>query len=543
MLSSNTLLRDGRYRIGHAISSGQLGAIYTAEDQTTKQQVAVIVSTVAKTETDDSRIENLTNLQHDGLVSITDKFQENGFAFKITEPIKELEIFAETEVTLADAEVAEAFAQLSPIMLALDALRKEFPSLRSIEILPENVIATADGKFKLLFIDRPGILFARNPPDSPYLPFERVWNDLDMIAQRAFYREFDDAALASVEAPPDERSDLYSIGAVFYKLLTSHSPLTAFERALGMLDTKKDALLSLTSLNPAVSEAQSQFVMKVLQLKREDRFSSFDEAILSLPSSSQKTAAQVSPQPATETADLDLLEIPVEPELDKIEVITNGHHDNVPVLEELVALSSMEVTPESASHTEEIDSFVQQFYSQDQVEEKTEPEQIVEEAEIEEEIGFSATAPVVTRDHDRAPFSIAAHETPQNSGLKKMVATAAAGILVVGIGGFVLMSFSSSDAADKSDKQTTYQAPVASAPEPEPEPQQQPSPAAEPGNQTTSAQNTATQVAEPQTEAKQPSAKPRTQVAEVNPKSTGSKPAPKPEQKPKKKITVDDLLN
>lgn len=46
MLSANTLLRDGRYRIGHAISSGQLGAIYTAEDQTTKQQVAVIVSTV-----------------------------------------------------------------------------------------------------------------------------------------------------------------------------------------------------------------------------------------------------------------------------------------------------------------------------------------------------------------------------------------------------------------------------------------------------------------------------------------------------------------
>lgn len=539
MLSTNTLLRDGRYRIGHAISSGKLGAIYTAEDQTTEQQVAVIVSTLPKTEPDDNRIEDLTDLQPDGLVLITDKFHENGFAYQITEPIKELEIFTETEVMPGDDEVAEIFAQLSPIMLALDALRREFPSFRSIEILPENVIATADGKFKLLFIDTPGILFARNPADSPYIPFELVWNDLDMISQRSFYRAFDDAALASLEASPDERSELYSLGAVFFKLLTSHSPLTAFERAFGMLDTKPDAQIPLT-LNPAVSEAQSQFVMKLLQIKREDRFSSFDEAILSLPSSSQKAGSQALPPPPAETADPELLEIPVRAKAERMGDVANGHHDKAPVLEELVALSSMEVTPESASYTEEIDSFVQQFYAMDQVEEKTEPEQTVVEAEVVEEIGFSASTPVVAQVHDRADLSIAAHEAPQNSGFSKMIGMAIAGVLVVGIGGFGLMSFMSSETADKSDKQTTYQAPVTSLAEP----QRQPSLAADAGNRAASADTVPTPVEETQSDAKPASAKPRTQVADVKPKpSTGSRPARKPEQKPKKKMTVDDLLN
>ncbi len=537
MLSTNTLLRDGRYRIGHAISSGQLGAIYTAEDQTTKQQVALIVSTVGKADTDDNQIENLISLHHDGLVRITDNFQENGLAYQITEPIRMLEIFAVTEARPNESEVAETFAQLSPIMLALDALRKEFPRLRFIEILPENIIETADGKFKLLFIDTPGILFARNPPDSPYLPFERVWDELDMISQRAFYRAFDDVALESLEAPPDERSDIYSLGAVFYKLLTSHSPLTAFERAFEMLETKKDALQSLTSLNPAVSQAQSQFVMKILELKREDRFASFDEAILSLPSSSQRNDIRVSQQHVVESDDHDLLEIPFELEPERIDDATNGHHDNAPVLDELVSLSSREVTPESASYTEELDSFVQQFYAQDRVEEKIAQEEIVEEEE--EEVGFSATVPVIGKNYDTTVFSVAAQEAPQNSGRTKLIGLAAAGIVVVGVGGFGLVSFMSSGSSDQPEKQTTYQAPTTSLSEP----QQQPSPATESANPTLTTTNDVPQVAESETDAKPNSAKARPQVAGVKPKPTDNKPAAKQEQRPKKKITVDDLLN
>ncbi|MGB7201828.1 MAG: hypothetical protein WBD16_06120 [Pyrinomonadaceae bacterium] len=542
MLSTNTLLRDGRYRIGHAISSGQLGAIYTAEDQTTKQQVALIVSTVGKADTDDNQIENLISLHHDGLVRITDNFQENGLAYQITEPIRMLEIFAVTEARPNEAEVAETFAQLSPIMLALDALRKEFPRLRFIEILPENIIETADGKFKLLFIDTPGILFARNPPDSPYLPFERVWDELDMISQRAFYRAFDDVALESLEAPPDERSDIYSLGAVFYKLLTSHSPLTAFERAFEMLETKKDALQSLTSLNPAVSQAQSQFVMKILELKREDRFASFDEAILSLPSSSQRNDIRVSQQHVVESDDHDLLEIPFELEPERIDDATNGHHDNAPVLDELVSLSSREVTPESASYTEELDSFVQQFYAQDRVEEKIAQEEIVEEAEEEEEeeeVGFSATVPVIGKNYDTTGFSVAAQEAQQNSGRTKLIGLAAAGIVVVGVGGFGLMSSMSSGSSDQPEKQTTYQAPTTSLSEP----QQQPSPTTESANPTLTTTNDVPQVAESETDAKPTSAKARPQVAGVKPKPTDNKPAAKQEQRPKKKITVDDLLN
>lgn len=545
MLSTNTLLRDGRYRIGHAISSGQLGAIYTAEDQTTKQHVAVIVSTVSQADANDDRVEDLTGLQHDGLMRVSESFHENSYAYKVTEPIKELEIFSETEAAPNETETANLFERLTSILQALGTLRVRFPKLRFIEIMPENVIETADGKLKLLFVEMPGILFARNPPDSPYLPFERAWNDLDLISQRAFYRGFDDAALEMLESPPDERSDIYSLGAVFYKLLTGHSPLTSFERSFEMLTTKKDPLQPPLSRNLAISAEQSQFVMKMLELKREDRFSSFAEAISQMPGMSNPSEMHSSSQPAAEIDDLGLLlEIPAQPSHDHVPSVPNGHKATSPVLDELLALSSMEVTPESAKYSEDLNSFVDQFYSQDRLQERLEEHFSVKETDEETQYSVTETALKNSHAETTPSFSLEAEEPTGNASFVKMIGLAVAGIVVVGAGGFGILSFMSSDKPEKSDDRTTYQAPAAaSLPEPQPQPAQ-PTADSQPADQSVTTPAEEPQVAETKTETPPGVVKSRPQTAELkSPKPTDPKPAPKAEAKPKKKMTVDDLLN
>lgn len=535
MLSTNTLLRDGKYRIGHAISSGQLGAIYTAEDQTTKQQIAVIESRVP---VDEGRGEHLMRLELDGLVQITESYQENGYSYQVTEPIKQLEIFAETEELPTESDAARVFDGLSPILVALKSLRVEFPKLRFIEIMPENVIETADGKWRLLFIETPGILFARNPQDSPYLPFERVWNDLDLITQRAFYREFDDAELEQLEAAPDERSDIYSLGAVFYKLLCGRSPLTSFERSFEMLNSKNDPLPQSTSLNGAVNPTQSKFIMKMLELKREDRFTSIDDAISGLSAMTEEKHTAESHDLAAEIDEFDLLEIPSEPQTEQGEIKTNGHNVAEPNFDELVSLSSIHVTAESVSHAEELDSFVQQFYSEGPIVPISAKDEIVEVREEVVTHREAVTRPI-TEKPDTPTFLVEAEDTPQNTGFAKMIGVAVAGIVVVGVGGFALLNMTSSDEG-KSQDQTTYQAP---APSVSTEIQQQPVPSAEPANQNSTVQNTPSQVAGTQPETQPTASKTRPQVAEVKPsKPAETKPA-KTEQKPKKKITVDDLLN
>lgn len=538
MLSTNTLLRDSRYRIGHAISSGQLGAIYTAEDQTTKQQVAVIESRIPASE---DRTESLIRLEHDGLVRITENFQENGHSYQVTEPIKQLEIFAETEDLPTETDASRIFDRLNPILLALKSLRTEFPKLRFIEIMPENVIETADGKWKLLFIETPGILFARNPQDSPYLPFERVWNDLDLISQRAFYRAFDDAALEQLESAPDERSDMYSLGAVFYKLLSCRSPLTSFERSFEMLDSKKDPLPQPASLNAAVNHTQSQFVMNMLEPKREDRFASIEDAISQLPNMPEKKDVIASHELAANNDDFDLLEIPTEPPAEPAEVKTNGRRVNAPVLDDLEALASREVSPESASHAEELDSFVQQFYSSGPLVQNLDENKTVQERyEV-----VSASKPVTEvaeKTFEGPVFSVEMDVSTEKANPMKMVGIAVVGIVVVAAAGFGLLNMTSSDTA-KSMDQTTSQAPAAAASVLS-EPQQQPAPSSEPVDQVSSASNTSAQVDEVQPISQPSATKARPQVAEVKPtKPNEAKPAPKPEQKPKKKITVDDLLN
>ncbi len=530
MLSANTLLRDGRYRIGHAITSGRAGTLYTAEDQISKQHVAI----VERFETDEGRTENLIKLRHEGLVSVVDNFRENEHDYEVTEPI------AKTEAKPNSTAVNEIFGRLAPILQAIAALRAKFPSRKFVEICAENIFTTADGNLKLLFVESYGIISPKNPQESPYLPFERVWDDLDLISQRAFYREFDDETLELLESAPDARSDMYSLGAVFYELLTGRAPLSAFERSFEMLDGKTDPLTPIFSLNNTVSSTQSQFVMKLLAVKRENRFDSLEDILMNMPMTpndiNNNNRAQ---NDATDIDNLELLEIPIEPQRERAEAVINGNRSDTHVLDQVFELSTTEISPESAMHAEDLDSFVDQFYSKDELHDRIDAhlaaKKVVNESEVattEAVVENKVFEPVVEK---RPTFSPEPETPKQRGGFGKMIGIAVASILVVGVAGFGLLSFMSGE-TNSAQEQMPYQAPGASIVEPS----QQPVTSNEP---VTSTSTETPQNIDAQPETPTAPAKSRPQVAEAKPaKPAEAKPA-KTEEKPKKKMTVDDLLN
>ena len=69
----------------------------------------------------------------------------------------------------------------------------------------------------------------------------------------------------------DQRSDIYSLGATYYKALTGKSPQDSSQRMLN------DQVLPLNKLVPDISERVSRAVMKAMALKPDDRFSSVSE--------------------------------------------------------------------------------------------------------------------------------------------------------------------------------------------------------------------------------------------------------------------------
>src|SRR5262249_51373601 len=68
------------------------------------------------------------------------------------------------------------------------------------------------------------------------------------------------------------------LAATLYHLSTNRKPVDALERSIEILDGKPDPLPGPRSLNQSVSEAFEQFLLRSLELRRENRFGTATEA-------------------------------------------------------------------------------------------------------------------------------------------------------------------------------------------------------------------------------------------------------------------------
>ncbi|HEV7700684.1 MAG TPA: hypothetical protein VGO43_10690 [Pyrinomonadaceae bacterium] len=263
MLSPNTLLNGGRYRLESLLTTDSAWSLYRAFDTSTGAFVLIV-------ETAGVEPPATLHHSHDGLVDIQQTFIANGRSYTVTEPLASL--------PLLDAVVStKGASQRLPVLLnALDALRKHGEHL--CEIAPETIVKTYAGKIKLLPLEKKVTVTSA---DDPYAPLESLWEDLDHISQKALYKLFGDESITRFEQQADETTELYALGAAFYHLLSGSPPMGAFERALESLDSHEDPLKQLTTTD--VSKGMAEFVLKLMQLRREDRFPSAQHAIRSLP--------------------------------------------------------------------------------------------------------------------------------------------------------------------------------------------------------------------------------------------------------------------
>jgi len=109
----------------------------------------------------------------------------------------------------------------------------------------------------------------------------------------------------ALEGKADARSDLYSLGAIFYLLLTGKAPEEAGQR-LQRSGRSSRPLRSPRELNPRVSASVDELVMRALALSPDDRFQNVSAMIAALTDLSRKRSApaltqiKAAPQPGTE---------------------------------------------------------------------------------------------------------------------------------------------------------------------------------------------------------------------------------------------------
>jgi formylglycine-generating enzyme required for sulfatase activity len=263
MIPPNTLLQN-RYRIVQPLGSGGMGAVYQAMDENLSCVVAV-KETFAETEEQrrafKREAELLANLNHPALPRVTDHFTFNNGQFLVMQFIAGndlAELLTLRERPFTTAKVLEWANQL---LDALEELHSYQPPIIHRDIKPANLKLTPRGKIVLLdFGLAKGIAGQMSTIEGEH----------SGLSVYGYTRQY--APLEQIRgAGTDPRSDLYSLGATLWTLLTGQIPLDALARIEEKEDGKPDPLRLASELNGEVPRGVAIVLHQAMALNRNAR--------------------------------------------------------------------------------------------------------------------------------------------------------------------------------------------------------------------------------------------------------------------------------
>jgi TonB family protein len=275
MLEPHTYLHS-RYLILRTVGQGGMGAVYQAIDENTRRTVAVKESLF-----DDERLQRafereartLNHLRHPALPVVFDHFSEEGRQFLIMQfiPGDDLgEVLKKRRERLEPIgqpkpfEVADVLEWADQLLDALDYLHSQNPPVVHRDIKPQNLKLTSDREIILLDF---GLAKGVNLHQS------RVTTTGSIFGYTPSY-----APLEQIQGSgTSPLSDIYSLAATLYHLLTGAAPVDALTRATATISGQPDPLRPAIEVNPDVRPAISTLLMRAMAQNPAERPASASE--------------------------------------------------------------------------------------------------------------------------------------------------------------------------------------------------------------------------------------------------------------------------
>lgn len=282
-LELNSLLHN-RYRILEKLGSGGMGAVFRGHDENLGVEVAIKENLAVSPEAErqfrrEAKI--LASLQHPHLPRVTDYFilpdQGQYLVMDYVEGEDAQQLVKKRGGPLPEEDVLRWAAEITS---ALDYMHARKPPVIHRDIKPGNLKIDPSGKATLVDF---GLAKEYDPIKSTTLGAR---------------------ALTPGYAPPeqyghgrtDARTDIFSLGATLYTLLTGQAPADGLRRAMG-----QDELKPIRFLNPNVSNTTAEAVEKALNTTPDDRFENVEAFARALEQSGKTKEASPAPtviQPA-----------------------------------------------------------------------------------------------------------------------------------------------------------------------------------------------------------------------------------------------------
>lgn len=287
-LFPGTILAD-RYIIGRVLGFGGFGVTYIGWDRILEQKIAikeylpsefstrmpgnttVTVFGGVREEQYEDGLEKFSDeakrlskfQQEDGIVRVYDCIFENGTAYIIMEYLEGEPL---SELLKRESVIPEerAIDILMPVMNSLDVVHKS--GIIHRDISPDNIFLLNDGRVKL--IDFGAARYATTSHSR----------SLTVIIKPGYsaeeqYRSHGD------QGP---HTDVYSLAAVLYKMLTGETPPDALERRARIENAKKDNLIEPRKINSDITPISENAILNALNIRIEDRTPTIQDFISDL---------------------------------------------------------------------------------------------------------------------------------------------------------------------------------------------------------------------------------------------------------------------
>lgn len=255
---------QGRYEVVRLIGKGGMGAVYEAVDNRLKNRVALKQTLVTEErlfKAFEREAQILASLRHPALTHVSDHFTDTYGQFLVMEFIPGEDLASLLEQHKQPFSLDRVMEWADRLLDALDYLHTQAIPIIHRDIKPQNLKLTPRNEIILLDF---GLAKGSSVPQS------RVTSSGSIFGYTPKY-----APLEQIQGTgTDPRSDLYSLAATLYHLLTNVPPDDALQRAASVLNRQPDTLRPVSDINPSIPRAVSDVLAKAIALGAQDRYAS-----------------------------------------------------------------------------------------------------------------------------------------------------------------------------------------------------------------------------------------------------------------------------
>ena len=263
-LAQNTLIQN-RYLIVHLIGKGGMGEVYLAVDQRLGSAVALKRTFFAGDETLGNAFEReaktLARMRHPVLPRVSDHFGENDDQYLVMEHISGDDLAKRLEGAQKPFPVSWVLFWADQLLDALTYLHSHEPPIIHRDIKPQNLKLTDENHIILLD-------FGLSKTSTGQTNISQSGSTGSVVGYTPHYAPMEQIRGIGTNA----RSDLYSLSATIYQLMTNTMPPDALSRADSMLNELPDPIRPPFEINPEIPKNVSDVILRGMELSQEKRF-------------------------------------------------------------------------------------------------------------------------------------------------------------------------------------------------------------------------------------------------------------------------------